>query len=581
MLKNLSIKMKLIFTLSVLTVTLFIISLTGNWSLGSSNDSLKTVYEDRLVCLGQLDQVIRLINNNQKEALSAILEQPETATKTISTIEQNIAATDKVWAEYTGTYLTDDEKKLADQFIAQYKQFLDQGLNPVVMALKSNNKESATELALGKLEASYAPAKETINKLIQLQLDVGKSEYEKSQSAYKQFTVQAVVVLLLALGVAIGMGFWLMHSIITPINEAVQVAQTVAAGDLTSNIQIQSDDEVGALLHALKSMNDGLVKIVSQVRSGTDSIATASSQIAAGNLELSSRTEQQAGSLEETAASMEEITATVRQNADNSRQANVLAASASDVAARGGVVVSQVVSTMESINASSKKIVDIISVIDGIAFQTNILALNAAVEAARAGEQGRGFAVVAAEVRSLAQRSASAAKEIKELINTSVEKVDIGSRLVDQAGATMGEVVESVKRVSDIVNEITAASSEQNTGIEQVNQAVIQMDSVTQQNAALVEEAAAAADSLQDQAAKLAELVSVFKIQQQHAGPMASAIPKKAAAKPNTTKKVFSAPRLANTKPAPSERKEPVDNKSSSNKPIQTAAVSEDGWEEF
>jgi methyl-accepting chemotaxis protein len=332
---------------------------------------------------------------------------------------------------------------------------------------------------------------------------------------------RTLLIAIGALAILIGAGcaWWITRSITGPLNEAVRVAETVSAGDLTSNIVVDSEDETGKLMSALKIMNDSLVAIVGEVRSGTDTIATASSQIASGNMDLSSRTEQQAASLEETASSMEELTTTVKVNADHAREANQLAIAASEVATRGGAVVADVVATMGSINDSSRKIVDIISVIDGIAFQTNILALNAAVEAARAGEQGRGFAVVAAEVRNLAQRSAGAAKEIKQLIGDSVGKVDAGSRLVDEAGKTMEEVVASIGRVTSIMREITTASDEQHMGIEQVNHAVAQMDQVTQQNAALVEEAAAAAASMQDQAARLLEVVGTFKLDQWAAAP--------------------------------------------------------------
>jgi methyl-accepting chemotaxis protein len=294
-------------------------------------------------------------------------------------------------------------------------------------------------------------------------------------------------------------------------NYAASIARKIATGDLTGAIDTKANDQT-SLLAEMKTMRDNLARIVNDVRTGTDAVATASREIANGNMDLSARTERQASSLEETASSMEELTSTVKQNADSARQANQLATSASDTALRGGAAVSQVVETMGSINESAKKIVDIISVIDGIAFQTNILALNAAVEAARAGEQGRGFAVVATEVRNLAQRSAAAAKEIKALIGDSVEKVDVGSRLVQQAGATMDEVVESIKRVTNIMAEISASSLEQSRGIEQVNQAIMEMDDVTQQNAALVEQAAAAAGSMQDQAADLNEVVSMFMI---------------------------------------------------------------------
>jgi methyl-accepting chemotaxis protein len=321
-----------------------------------------------------------------------------------------------------------------------------------------------------------------------------------------------IVLLVIAFAASIFLGIFISRAIAGPIRRAVAVAQNVAKGDLTDDIVTDRKDETGQLLQALQTMNGNLQQIVLKIRQGTDVISTATGEIAAGNLDLSSRTEQQASSLEETASAMEELTTTVKQNADNARQANQLAVSASEVAVKGGNVVAQVVTTMESIHGSSKKIVDIISVIDGIAFQTNILALNAAVEAARAGEQGRGFAVVASEVRSLAQRSATAAKEIKTLIDDSVSKVAAGSNLVGQAGTTMTEVVASIQRVSDIVGEITAASQEQSAGIEEVNGAITQMDEVTQQNAALVEEGAAATKSMQHQAQDLSEAVKVFKV---------------------------------------------------------------------
>jgi methyl-accepting chemotaxis protein len=302
------------------------------------------------------------------------------------------------------------------------------------------------------------------------------------------------------------------RAIVRPVDAAIKVAEAIASGDLTSRIDPRSDDEIGQLVRALGVMQTALRKLVGDVRIGVDSVGTASAQIAAGNMDLSSRTESQASALEQTAASMEQLTAAVRQSADSAKQANLLAGAASAAAATGGAVVGQVVSTMAAITEASRKIADIINVIDGIAFQTNILALNAAVEAARAGDQGRGFAVVAGEVRNLAQRSAVAAREIKSVIGNSVEKVEIGSKLVNSAGASMNEIVDQVTRVADLISEITSAALEQSAGIGQVNDAVTQMDTVTQQNAALVEESAAAAASLREQAAKLSESVSVFRL---------------------------------------------------------------------
>jgi len=382
------------------------------------------------------------------------------------------------------------------------------------------------------------------------------------QAAERATTYQMLATLLITVVVGAAIMVWLVRSITQPLNEAVEIARVVASGDLSTEISVSGTDEIGVLLKSLKEMHDSLADVVGKVRAGTDAIALASREIAQGNSDLSSRTEEQASSLEETAASMEELTVTVKRNNESANEASMLAGDASGVAVRGGTAVSEVITTMGSINDSSRKIVDIIGVIDGIAFQTNILALNAAVEAARAGEQGRGFAVVASEVRNLAQRSAAAAKEIKELIGDSVDRVEAGTRLVGQAGTTMDEVVSSVKRVTAIISEIAVASSEQNEGIHQVNQAIIQMDAVTQQNAALVEQAAAAAEAMQHQAASLAEAVSVFKISEHHVRA-APAPARQAAARP-ALRSAKPAPRMVAARPAG-----------------KAVAAGEPDWEEF
>jgi methyl-accepting chemotaxis protein len=388
-------------------------------------------------------------------------------------------------------------------------------------------KEGKAEEAEQILNRDYLPASQKYLTGVSGFLEHQRNKLDAlgAQIATLKEQSRRAVALLAALCVAFGVfcSWWLTRSITRPLGDALATAQNVAAGDLTGRAGATSNDEIGQLQRALQDMNANLLRIVGEIRTGTDAIATASSEIAAGNQDLSARTEQQAGSLQETASSMEELNSTVSQNAENARQASTLAVSASEVADRGGAVVAQVVDTMASINASSKKIVDIIGVIDGISFQTNILALNAAVEAARAGEQGRGFAVVASEVRNLAQRSAAAAKEIKVLINDSVSQVDGGARLVDEAGATMHEIVGSVRRVTDIIGEISAATQEQTGGIGQINQAIAQMDQVTQQNAALVEEAAAASHAMQEQAAQLAQAVSVFKLDAGAPAPGAAA----------------------------------------------------------
>jgi methyl-accepting chemotaxis protein len=367
---------------------------------------------------------------------------------------------------------------------------------------------AASSSQSGPPEAYSAAVSQLAGKMVDLQIRDSKELQAAINHAVS--LIWGALVVGIVLGVAIA--FRLSNGIVAPLNAAVKVAERVADGDLSNTIRVSSEDEVGMMLRSLAKMQESLARLVSNVRQGSEGVATASSEIAQGNNDLSARTEQQASALEETAASMEELGSTVKQNADSARQANQLAQSASTVAIQGGDVVGQVVETMKGINESSRKISDIISVIDGIAFQTNILALNAAVEAARAGEQGRGFAVVASEVRSLAGRSAEAAKEIKSLIGASVDRVEQGTLLVDRAGTTMTEVVSSIRRVTDIMGEISAASSEQASGVAQVGEAVRQMDNATQQNAALVEEMAAAASSLKGQAQELVQLVSVFKL---------------------------------------------------------------------
>ncbi len=422
----------------------------------------------------------------------------------VRTIDVALETLDKLLYLPEGRQLLETLVPARQAYVASFRK--------VAQLVESGDREAATALMISEtlpaLDALQAP----IDGLTSLQKRI-----VVASSAEVRDTIDDSGLLMLALaGAALLLGVilarWISLSITRPMGEAVQVAKTVASGDLGSHIEVRTRDECGQLLQALKDMNGSLTRTVNQVRQGTNSIATATSQIAAGNLDLSSRTEEQASALEQTAASMQELTHTVKQNYESGKHANQLAESASEVAVKGGAVVGQVVQTMEAINVSSRKIADIIGVIDGIAFQTNILALNAAVEAARAGEQGRGFAVVASEVRNLAGRSASAAKEIKQLIEESVGNVSDGCKLVEQAGSTMDEIVVHVRRVSDLMREITMASQDQSSGIDQINQAVGQMDQVTQQNAALVEESAAAAQALEHQAQSLVHAVSVFRL---------------------------------------------------------------------
>ena len=394
----------------------------------------------------------------------------------------------------------------AQPVVKRYLEAAEQAIkNASGAKLAAQESANTVQTVFGELETMLAALSDSIEK-------TGDEQSARAKAGVAQAAVAIGIALLLATTLTVAVALWMARRMSQPMTEAVKTAEQLAHGDLTVDIRSSGNDETVQLLDALVRMRDGFVRIVHDVKSNADSMASASQQIAHGNADLNQRTEEQASALEETAASMEELSSTVKQNADNARQANQLALGASTVAIKGGEVVGQVVQTMKGINDSSKKIADIIGVIDGIAFQTNILALNAAVEAARAGEQGRGFAVVASEVRSLAGRSADAAKEIKSLINASVERVEQGTALVDQAGATMTEVVSSIKRVTDIMGEISAASTEQSAGVAQVGEAVSQMDRATQQNASLVEQSAAAAESLKAQAQALVQAVAVFKL---------------------------------------------------------------------
>ena len=705
MFKNLTIKARLIYLISFLSVVLAVIGFMGLRGMSHANDGLQTVYLDRAVPLGQIAEISDLMAENIRQLHLASmhdtrLEESKLHDHPISMhtdkVEKNIAEIGKIWEAYAASYMTPEEKVIADDYLAKRKAFVNDGLR-VAMGLYKQGRYAAGNEAMIKVVGPLGiAAMDRADDLKNLQIDVAKAEFEKSSAEYANTRIVSVSSIILGIALAVFIGLMLIRNVTRSLQTAQQVAAAIAAGDLSSSIDTLQKDEVGVLLNSMKSMQDSLQAIVAeiknivedaairgdfstkmdmtgkagytkelsdllnslssvsetglndvtrvatalangdlsqkitkdypgvfgqtkngvnntvdaltkivgeikdivedaavrgsfstkmamdgkqgyvrelsellnqlsnvteagiadvvrvanalakgdltqtiakeyagsfndmkvgvngtvnnlkelvgQIKDATDTINTASKEIASGNADLSQRTEEQASSLEETASSMEELTSTVKQNAENAKQANQLAIGASDVAGKGGAVVGQVVTTMDSINESSRKIVDIISVIDGIAFQTNILALNAAVEAARAGEQGRGFAVVAGEVRNLAQRSAAAAKEIKTLIGDSVEKVEGGSKLVAQAGQTMEEIVTAIKRVTDIMSEITAASVEQSAGIEQVNLAITQMDEVTQQNAALVEEAAAAAESLEEQAQNLSVSVATFKV---------------------------------------------------------------------
>ncbi|WP_228893599.1 methyl-accepting chemotaxis protein [Pseudoduganella aquatica] len=506
-------------------------SVVGIGNLGKLNSGTDDLAADKVPKVIEAYEAVGGVNDIARAMRNAMLStDPETVRKELKRVDDRkveiAARLDKLTALISDDEDAESKAKLKAVMEARQRYEVVQSAFVGKSADVGKRDENVVYLltTVRKEQTAYL---NSLTDLVKYQTEAVNKAATDAHAAYLGARTMMIALTVIASVLAAVVVYWITRSITSPLNRAVGVAEAVAGGDLTQHIECDSADETGQLLRALKNMNESLARTVGRVRSGSDTISTASSEIASGNLDLSSRTEQQASSLEETASSMEELTSTVTQNAENARQATSLVVSASEFATKGGKVVGEVVSTMGAIKESSNKIVDIIGVIDGIAFQTNILALNAAVEAARAGEQGRGFAVVASEVRNLAQRSAAAAKEIKALIGQSVETVDTGARLVDEAGATMEGIVKAVRQVADIMTEISAASQEQSSGIAQVNQAIVSIDDVTQQNAALVEEAAAAAQSMRDQAELLAEAVSVFRLaeQQYQAQPARRALP--------------------------------------------------------
>jgi len=571
---NLRVAVRLAAVFAFIVALLAVVSITAFVKINNINRAIDQIVNDRYLKVRWAFDLRDGVNEQIKylRGISIDIENQKANEKRFGQLEVAVKQTKEALDKITARQVTAVGQKKV-KVIDDARLAFDTSKAQFLALIKAGNSSAADDYVLRKIT-------DTQNNYLALARAFADSQDAQLQAEGAQAVADGALAIqvtlacsLAAVLAAIILGYLMARSIVKPLTEAVRVAENVAAGDLTTRIEPHSRDETGQLMQALRKMNDNLVEIVGGVRRGTESITTASGEIASGNLDLSARTEQQAGSLEETASAMEEMTSTVRQNADNARQANQMAVSASEVALQGGQIVGRVVDTMDEINQSSRKIVDIIGVIDGIAFQTNILALNAAVEAARAGEQGRGFAVVATEVRSLAQRSAAAAKEIKSLIDDSVGKVEVGSALVAQAGATMEQVVSSVRGVTDIVAEISAASAEQSSGIEEINRAITQMDESTQQNAALVEQAAAAAKAMQEQAGCLTQSISIFKLAHNATAMSATPVAAPAPAAPASRAPVAS-PRMS--RPVPAVRA------AAATPALKAPArIDEDAWETF
>jgi X-X-X-Leu-X-X-Gly heptad repeat protein len=553
----------------ILLILLCVVGGFATFEASRINANTVDIADNWLVATRLLGDVREAANEVRRASLRSVLET-EAAKKQELRVQRDAEQQqlEIAMSAYEKTITRADEAQLAQRIRSTWTDYLATDKQLLELS-EANNTAAATALATGDSSTAFNASMDAIARDVDFQTHGSDAARDGAASTYHMALIATGLSIALAVAIGIVIAVAITRSITAPMQKAVTVAQTVANGDLTSHIDARGRDEAAQLLEALNHMNGNLANLIGQVRNGSETIATGASQIATGNTDLSSRTEEQAASLEETAASMEELTATVRQNTESAKQGNTLAANASEVAVRGGEVMGRVVHTMREISDSSAKVADIISTIEGIAFQTNILALNAAVEAARAGEQGRGFAVVAGEVRSLAQRAGTAAKEIKELINESVDRVTTGTEQVDEAGRTINEVVTAVRRVTDLMGEIAAASSEQQKGIEQVNSAVIQMDQVTQQNAALVEQASAAAQSMAEQARGLRDAVSVFKVSNTQAF-----VARSAAAAPR--KPVMPKPK-APVRPAPRPAMKPA----AVTEAVKAADQGDDSWETF